>query len=120
MVGRCKPSPGSLLVLCGEGFGVSLGWGFSGDWRPTRFNLRLRIGEMVPRGLVAKLATVLLGLWFTVSKESSLVSLVFVVLLLGPPAWLCLESTINSSNSESMSLLSDMSERVVIGAGSSS
>lgn len=118
-MGRCRPSTGSLLVLCGEGFGDSLGWGFSGDWRPTRFNLRLRMGDMVPRGFEAKLATVLLGLWFTVSKESSLVSLVCVVLL-GPPVWLGLESTINSSNSESMSLLSDMSERVVMGAGSSS
>lgn len=117
-MGHCRPSPGSLMVLCGEGFGDSFGWGFSGDWRPTRFNLRLRIGDMVPRGLEAKLATVLLGLWFTVSKESSLVSLVFVVL--GPLVWLGLESKINSSNSESMSLLSDMSERVVIGAGFSS
>ena len=119
-MGRCRTSIGSLLVLCGEGFGDSLGWGFSGDWRPTRFNLRLRMGDMVPRGLEAKLATVLLGLWFTVSKESSLVSLVFVVLLLGPLVWPCLDSTINSSNSESMSLLSGMSERVVMGAGSSS
>lgn len=118
-MGRCRPSPGSPVLFCGEGFGDSLGWAFSGDWRPTRFNLRLRMGDMVPRGLEAKLATVRLGLWFTVSKESSLVSLVFVVPL-RPPVWPGLESTINSSNSESMSLLSDMSERVVIGAGSSS
>jgi hypothetical protein len=113
-VGRWGPASNeSPLLLGSEGFGGSLGCGFRGDWSPTSRSLRFRMGE-----IEARLATTLLGLWFTVSRESSLASGG-----LAPPGLLVglgLESTINSSNSESISLQSTMSGTVLIGAGSSS
>ena len=92
-MGRCGASAGSPALLYGEGFGESLDWGLRGDWRPTRLSLRLRMGDMEPRGLEARLDTVLLGLWFTVSRKSSLVSVAAQPLVFG----LGLESTIKSS-----------------------